>query len=243
MPLDQTLIHKALLHAHRASPARDFLQDAKARLGQIALVSSFGAESAVLLHMVAQIDRAWPVIFIDTRVLFPETLQYQRDLAQHLGLRDIRRIGPDHGDLRALDATGDLHLRDTGACCMLRKAVPLARALHGFDAWVTGRKRHQAATRAQIERVEIEPETGRLRLNPLADWMPSDITTYLEQHALPRHPLTAQGYPSIGCAPCTTRVASGEDTRAGRWRGIEKTECGIHSIGGVPQRSTTGDAR
>lgn len=225
--------HDDLLRPLAHLPAPDFLARAIPRVGKVAMVSSFGADSAVLLHMVAQIDRALPVIFIDTLALFPETLAYQQELAQTLGLRDIRRISPDRNALFTRDPDALLHLSDREGCCQLRKAEPLEHALQGFDAWITGRKRYQAETRKSLKPVEQEPETGRIRLNPLAGWGAEEIGTYLDDHALPRHPLVARGYPSIGCQPCTSPVRTGEDPRAGRWRGSAKTECGIHFIGGV----------
>lgn len=227
--------HDDLLRPLAHLPAPDFLARAVPRVGKVAMVSSFGADSAVLLHMVAQIDRALPVIFIDTLALFPETLAYQRDLAQHLGLRDIRHITPDRHALFTHDPDALMHLSDRESCCQLRKVEPLARALHGFDGWITGRKRYQAETRASLLPIEREPETGRIRLNPLAGWTAADVAAYLDRHALPRHPLVARGYPSIGCQPCTSPVRSGEDPRAGRWRGSTKTECGIHFTGGMMQ--------
>ncbi|MCC5993666.1 MAG: phosphoadenylyl-sulfate reductase [Rhodobacteraceae bacterium] len=242
MPRDATTLTADFLREHARSPAQDFLKDALARAGRVAMVSSFGADSAVLLHMIAQTDRALPVLFIDTLALFPETVTYQKTLAAHLGLRNVQTITPDRGELFARDPDGLLHRADTESCCQLRKAEPLARALAGYDGWITGRKRYQAATRADLDRAEVEPDTGRIRLNPLADWNAAQIRAYLDAHDLPRHPLVARGYPSIGCQPCTTRVLSGEDPRAGRWRGAEKTECGIHFIGGVPTRTRKEDA-
>ncbi len=197
-----------------------------AAFGRLALVSSFGAESVVLLHMVARIDAATPVLFLDTELLFPETLRYQRQVAAALGLRDLRIIRPDREALFARDTEGLLHRADPDACCALRKAEPLARALAGFSGWITGRKRFQGGRRANLQ--PVEADGPRLKLNPLADWRPDDIQAYMARHDLPRHPLVARGYPSIGCAPCTSRAVPGEDPRAGRWRGLEKTECGIH---------------
>lgn len=202
--------------------------------GRLALVSSFGAESVVLLHMVAIVAPDTPVLFIDTQMLFAETLEYQHRLARTLDLRDIRVIRPDSAELAAEDPDDTLHRVDPDACCALRKSRPLEAALRGFDGWITGRKRHQADTRTGLPRFEVA--TGRVRFNPLADWSAADLSAYMDRHALPRHPLTARGYPSIGCAPCTSPVAAGEDARAGRWRGQEKTECGIHFIGGKPVR-------
>lgn len=201
-----------------------------ARLGDFALVSSFGAESVVLLHMAAEIDRRTPVLFLETGMLFAETLAYQREVAERLALRDIRVIRPDSTDLFLHDPEGDLHGRDPDACCAIRKTKPLELALQAFDGWITGRKRHQTGDRARLRPFEVE--AGRLRVNPLADWSPADLGAYMDRHDLPRHPLVAEGFASLGCAPCTTRVAPGEDPRAGRWRGQEKTECGIHFAGG-----------
>ena len=201
-------------------------------LGRVALVSSFGAESVVLLHLVSVVAPQTPVLFIDTRLLFPETLAYQREIAERLDLRDIRVIRAGLTDLTAADPDGTLHQRNTDACCDLRKTLPLDRALAGFDAWITGRKRYQGTTRAALDFFEAEAGTGRIKVNPLAHWGKEDVADYMLNNRLPRHPLVAQGYPSIGCAPCTSKVKPGEDERAGRWRGSDKVECGIHFIDG-----------
>jgi len=196
--------------------------------GRLALVSSFGAESVVLLHMVAVTRPATPVIFLDTEMLFAETLVYQQDLAERLNLRDLRIIRPDAGGLARSDPDSTLHRRDPDACCALRKTAPLHGALAGFDGWITGRKRYQSGTRTTLDFFEVEDGSGRIKVNPLAHWATGDVRTYMEENRLPRHPLVARGYPSIGCMPCTTPVRAGEDPRAGRWRNHDKTECGIH---------------
>lgn len=205
-------------------------------VGQLALVSSFGAESVVLLHMVALARRGTPVIFLETGMLFAETLVYQHELAERLGLRDMRIIHPNTGELKARDPAAMLNQSDPDACCALRKTAPLARALSGFDGWITGRKRYQGAARAGLEFFEVEEVAenigGRLKVNPLAHWQRGDARTYIEENRLPRHPLVAQGYPSIGCMPCTSPVEADEDERAGRWKGRAKTECGIHIVAG-----------
>lgn len=190
--------------------------------GRIALVSSFGAEAAVLLHMLSRIDPTATVLLLDTLLLFPETLTYQQELTTRFGLSDVRRVTPDE----SADPDRTLHHRDTTACCALRKVAPLNTALRGFDAVITGRKRYQTGQRAGMDRFELDGP--RLRVNPLADWTPAQINSYFEAHALPRHPLVARGYPSIGCMPCTSKVHAGEDARAGRWRGEDRQECGIH---------------
>jgi len=222
-----------LNRVHAASEARVLLEDVIRHQypGGVALVSSFGADSAVLLHMVARIDPATPVLFLETGMLFPETLTYQRTLAAHLGLTDLRLIRPDPDDLAADDPDGTLHRENTDGCCFLRKTLPLRRALAPFGAWITGRKRAQAATRAGMELFEEDRENGLLKVNPLASWDSAMVRAYMRAHDLPPHPLVARGYPSIGCAPCTTPVGAGEDPRAGRWRGADKVECGIHFDG------------
>lgn len=215
-------------------------------LGRIALVSSFGAESIVLLHMISVMKPDTPVIFIDTEMLFEETIQYQLDVINRLDLRDVRRIRPAPASLAANDPESLLHLSDKDGCCHLRKTVPLNKALGGFDAWITGRKRFQGATRAALDFFENEDD-HRIKINPLAHWAPQDVQDYIINNRLPRHPLVAKGYPSIGCAPCTSPVKEGEDPRAGRWRGEDKTECGIHIVDGKIVRgpqpiSSKGDA-
>lgn len=201
-------------------------------LGRGALVSSFGAESAVLLHMAAQIDPGLTVIFIDTLMLFPETLAYHERLAADLGLTDVRRIGPDRVELFLQDPETGLHRTDPDACCTLRKARPLERALAPFDVWISGRKRYQGGERARLEMFEHDAPRELIKLNPLAGTSRAELRAYMERHALPPHPLVARGFPSIGCQPCTGTVAPGEETRAGRWRGRQKTECGIHRVAG-----------
>jgi phosphoadenosine phosphosulfate reductase len=204
-------------------------------LGKVALVSSFGAESVVLLHLVSVIAPETPVLFIDTRMLFAETLDYQRQLADTLPLCDVRTIRAAAPRIALEDPDGTLHQFNTDACCGVRKVEPLDRALAGFDGWITGRKRYQGATRQTVEFFEAE-EDLRIKVNPLAHWGRDDLEEYMVNNRLPRHPLVAQGYPSIGCAPCTSPVKPGEDPRAGRWRGSEKTECGIHFVDGKAVR-------
>jgi phosphoadenosine phosphosulfate reductase len=195
--------------------------------GKIALVSSFGADSAVLLHMAAQIDKALPVLFLETGVLFPETLAYRDRLVEFLDLRNVNSIAPARARLDAEDPETFLWSNDPDRCCEIRKVIPLAEALEGFDAWITGRKRFQSATRAALPLFETEEK--RTKINPLANWSATQILAYLEVHELPRHELVAKGYPSIGCIPCTSKVRPGEDPRAGRWRGKAKVECGLHT--------------
>lgn len=194
--------------------------------GRIAVVSSFGADSAVLLHLVAEVDPSTPVIFVDTGRHFPETIAHRDNLVRQLGLRDLRSVGPSPEEVARLDADLSRATWDPDGCCAFRKVAPLEQALRGFDAWITGRKRFQAATRQEMPVFEID---GRhVKINPLAGWSQTEIEAQASRHRLPPHPLAGRGYPSIGCAPCTSPVCLGEDPRAGRWRGLAKTECGIH---------------
>jgi phosphoadenosine phosphosulfate reductase len=193
-------------------------------------MSSFGAESALLLAFVAEAERDMKVLFLNTGKHFPQTLAYRRELADVLGLSNVEDIGPSPEQVSDRDPTGELWAFDPDACCKLRKVEPLNVASLPYDVLVTGRKRGQAATRAAMEIVE-ERGDGQIRINPLAFWSAQDIATEMQRRALPPHPLVAEGYLSIGCAPCTRPVDGHEDARSGRWSGLNKTECGIHVAG------------
>ena len=222
----------------RHHAATDVLAAALSEVPNLALVSSFGAESVVLLHLASLVSKDLPILFIDTEMLFPETLTYQQTLTDHLGLRNVTILRS--GNAAQGDPDGTLHQRDTDVCCAMRKTLPLQTALRGFDGWVSGRKRFQSGSRAALEHFEVEERadaTPRLKINPLAHWATGDVGDYITENRLPRHPLVAQGYPSIGCAPCTSPVAMGEDPRAGRWRHEKKDECGIHFSNGKIIRS------
>lgn len=210
-------------------PAKQILIRALEAFGdRIALVSSFGAESAPLLHLLASIDKATPVLFLDTERHFVQTNAYREELTDRLGLKNVRTIRPDPGELAATDPKGDLWRRDNDACCSLRKVRPLDRALAEFDAWISGRKRMHGNLRAFLPIVEFAHP--HVKINPLARWSAQEIADYMSAHDLPPHPLVEAGFSSIGCWPCTAPTAPGDDARAGRWRGLHKTECGIHRI-------------
>lgn len=229
MPLDGRT--QTLNRMFKDRDARDVLDHAMGQLGEAALVSSFGAESVVLLHMASTINPDVPVLFIDTEMLFPQTLAYQRDVAATLGLSDVRVISASRTDLFEHDNENLLHLHDPDACCALRKTAPLEAALRDVDTWISGRKRYQGVARAAIALFEVDRPLGRLpriKVNPLAHWDSADLNDYITAHNLPRHPLVAQGYASVGCAPCTHKVGVSEGSRTGRWKGQTKTECGIH---------------
>jgi phosphoadenosine phosphosulfate reductase len=194
---------------------------------RLALVSSFGAESAVLLHLAAQVNPDIPVLFLETGMLFGQTLDYRRLLASQLGLRDVRDLRPSFEDLATVDPDATLWRTDTDACCRVRKVLPLDRALDGFDGWITGRKRFHGGGRLTLP--VVETAEGKVKFNPLASWGKAELDAYAAEHDLPAHPLVAAGFPSIGCWPCTSPVDEGADARAGRWAGSQKTECGIHT--------------
>lgn len=200
--------------------------------GRVALVSSFGAESSVLLHLASRVDPGAAVLFLETGKHFPETLAYRDTLIERLGLTGVVNLTPDPETLAAKDESGLRWSYDPDGCCEIRKVIPLAKALAHYDASVTGRKAFQSATRADLPIFELDTSdaAGRLKVNPLIGWSRDDLIAYMDDHDLPRHPLVEQGYPSIGCMPCTSKVAEGEDPRAGRWRGWDKTECGIHDV-------------
>ena len=193
----------------------------------ISIVSSFGADSSVLLHMVSQVDKTLPVYFLETGKHFPETLDYVRTLESHLGLTNVRWLRPDPKDLARFDPNGDLWETDPDSCCHIRKTEPLETEIAKFGGWVTGRKRYQTKERGVLPHFELTSD-DRIKVNPLAYFSDAEVNAYKTQHGLPEHPLFEKGYKSIGCAPCTTIVAEGEDPRAGRWRGLNKKECGIH---------------
>lgn len=214
------------------SRAQDILGVALDReaMGEAALVTSFGTESAVLLHMAAEIRDDVEVLFVDTLKHFPETLEYKSQLTERLGLKCVRDIKPDADDLLAKDPKGIRWSYDPDQCCALRKVTPLETMLSGFPGWITGRKGFQNSEREAVAPFEQVGE--QWRANPLYNWSKQDLEDYFEKHDLPRHPLEAEGYLSVGCAPCTSKVLPGEDIRAGRWRAFDKSECGIHGLPG-----------
>ena len=211
-----------------ASPA-EVIETALKTVGRehLALVSSFGTESAALLKVMADVDPAIPVVFLDTGWLFEETLAYRDTLIATLGLTDVRSIKPLEEALSREDPGLELWFSDPDACCRIRKVEPLARALKPFAAWINGRKRFQGGARAEIP--VVEDDGAKLKFNPFANVSREEIEAIYKMAKLPAHPLIASGYLSVGCMPCSSRAAPGEDARAGRWRGQAKRECGIHT--------------
>ena len=212
----------------RQASAQDILRAAISREwpGELTYVSSFGAESVVMLSLIAEVDPSLPVLFIDTGMHFPQTLDYKDEVIARLGLTGVREITPNETERKVLDPKNMLWKTDADACCALRKVRPLEPALEGFGAWITGRKRFHGGARMSL--AVFEHADGRYKVNPLANWTQADVDAYLEAKDLPRHPLVAQGYPSIGCWPCTQPAADPSDPRSGRWAGQNKSECGLH---------------
>jgi len=214
-------------HLDQATP-REIIETAACALGdRLAVVSSFGAESAVLLKFVADVDPSLPVLFLDTQWLFKETLAYRDTLVIRLGLTDVRTITPSPSALALRDPKRDLCIRDREACCGIRKVEPLAKELAAFDGWLSGRKRFHGGERAALP--VVEADGPRLKFNPLARLTRAELNAVFVAAKLPRHPLQGLGFSSIGCVPCTHRAAAGAGPRAGRWSGLAKTECGIHT--------------
>jgi phosphoadenosine phosphosulfate reductase len=219
----------ALDRALRTASPAEIIEAALKTVGRdkLALVSSFGTESAALLKVMADVDPAIPVVFLDTGWLFEETLAYRDTLVARLGLRDVRSIKPLEQALTREDPDRELWFSDPDACCRIRKVEPLARALAPFSAWINGRKRFQGGLRAEL--AVVEDDGAKLKFNPFANVPREEIEAIFRRADLPQHPLVASGYRSVGCMPCSSRTASDEDARAGRWRGRAKTECGIHA--------------
>lgn len=212
----------------RQASAQEILRAAITREwpGGLTYVSSFGAESVVMLALIAEVAPSLPIVFIDTGMHFPQTLDYKDEVIARLGLTGVREITPNETERKVLDPKNMLWKTDADACCALRKVRPLEPALEGFGAWITGRKRFHGGARMSLP--VFEHADGRYKVNPLANWTQADVDAYLKEKNLPRHPLVSQGYPSIGCWPCTQPAADPSDPRSGRWAGQNKTECGLH---------------
>ncbi len=217
----------AFVEANAGLEGRDLIRTVVREFpGRVAALSSFGAESSVLLHMISEVAPALPIVFLDTGKLFDETILYRDQLVREFGLTDVRIVQPDPSDLKQLDSDGELHKKDTDLCCHVRKTVPMDKTLRGFDVMISGRKRFHGGARANLDFVSFHD--GRLKVEPLAGFTGLELQTYMQQHHLPSHPLKLMGYRSIGCVPCTNVSGTEEDPRAGRWSGSDKTECGIH---------------
>ena len=191
---------------------------------KIAVTSSFGAESPVILHLVSKIDKSVPVIFLNTGKLFPKTLEYLKIIRKKLNLTNIKIFKPDQDFLKKYDPNGNLHKTNPNLCCHIRKTLPLKKSMINYDAWINGRKRFHGFERSKLKKIEMV--NGLIKINPLADWSFNQIKNYMLNNNLPEHPLITEGYKSIGCQPCTSK--SKDSIRDGRWADSLKSECGIH---------------
>src|SRR5262245_11156005 len=194
----------------------------------IALATGFGPEGCVLIDMLAEIDPRAHIFYLDTGLLFAETYALIKRLEFRYGI-SFERKAPDLS-LEAQEEVFGAKLweREPDRCCRLRKVEPLVQTLAGLRAWITGIRRDQSAARATAQAVERDRKFGLIKINPLIRWSSIDVWKYIVTHDVPYNPMHDRGYPSIGCEPCTTQVNAGEDPRAGRWRGVAKTECGLH---------------
>jgi len=207
-----------------ASPDQIIAAAVREFRGRIATLSSFGTEAAVGLSILARVAPETPVLFLDTKQHFPQTLSYRDQLIEKLGLKNVVSLQPEADELVKEDDEARLFETDTSACCQLRKVRPMAKAMVAYDALITGRKRYHGGERTDLRPFEFDGE--RIKVNPLAALRPQEVTAIFRTLDLPQHPMAAMGYPSIGCWPCTA-PADGAGTREGRWAGQDRTECGI----------------
>ncbi len=205
---------------------------------RLTFATGFGAEGCVLIDMIGRLALPVDLFTLDTGLLFPETHALWRRLEERYGVT-IRAVRPARTVEEQARTHGDrLWEREPDRCCALRKIEPLRQALDGFDAWITAIRRDQTADRADAAVLEQDRRFGLAKVNPLVAWTSADVAAYVRENDVPVNPLHQQGYPSIGCLPCTSRVLPGEDPRAGRWRGRVKTECGLHARGAGPALSS-----
>lgn len=209
------------------APATEVASWAAQEFGPLLAVACSMAD-AVLPHLVALAAPDVDVLFLETGYHFPETLQTRRVVAERLPVRVIDVLPRQSVAEQDAEHGKDLFARDPAACCRLRKMEPLAERLAGYEAWVTGVRREEAPTRTSTPIVTWDDAHGLVKINPLAAWTFDELLTYAWANEVPLNPLLSDGYPSIGCQPCTARVAPGDDPRSGRWAGLAKTECGIH---------------
>jgi phosphoadenosine phosphosulfate reductase len=219
----------ALARRFSDAGAAEILAEASARFpGRVVLTCSWQRTSSVLVHLVASQALDVRIVEVDTGLLFPESHDVRERLVERLGIQ-VETLRPRRTvDEQAADEGSELWLRDPDACCALRKVEPLERALEQADAWVSGLRRSSGGERSTVQPFSLDPKRGVIKVAPLWQWSSQDVDDYLVEHDLPVHALHAQGYPSIGCVPCTRPVAPGEDERAGRWAWTGKTECGLH---------------
>jgi phosphoadenosine phosphosulfate reductase len=212
-----------------AAPQEILAWAARIFRGRLALACSFGGPSGlVLLDMAMQIDASIPVYYLDTGLLFPETYEHVRLMAQRYGIKPVAVRPAQTLEEQAETHGAALWERDPDRCCSLRKVQPQRAFLKGFEAWISGVRRDQSSARGAMDIVGWDRKFDLVKINPLANWTEEMVWTYIHAHEIPYNPLHDRGYPSIGCVTCTVRVNPGDDPRAGRWPGFAKTECGLH---------------
>ena len=219
----------ALAAGLQHASAVDILREATDRFpGRVVLTCSWQRTSSVLVHLIAENALDVRIVEVDTGLLFPESHDVRERLIARYGI-EVETLRPRRSvEEQAADVGSELWLRDPDACCGLRKVEPLERALEGADAWISGLRRSSGGTRAALQPISLDTARGVVKVAPLWQWSSEDVEQFCLQHDVPVNDLHAQGYPSIGCAPCTRPVAPGEDERAGRWAWTGKTECGLH---------------
>ena len=193
---------------------------------KIVYVCSFGTESAIILHLISKISKDIPILILNTHFLFEETIKYKDDLLKLLGLRNCHEVFPDDKLLKKFDSDNDLWKTEVDKCCNLRKVLPLEKSLTNFEAWISGRKTYHLAERKNLKAFEIINK--KIVVNPLFKSSKDFVENYFLLNELPKHPLVAKGYLSIGCKHCTIKTNNIKDLREGRWSDKTKTECGIH---------------
>jgi len=219
----------SLAEEFEGAPPQSILRWAIDEFGaDVGLATGFGTEGCILVDMVSRIDPGARIFYLDTDLLFPETYQLRDRLAERYGVRFERRATPRSLEQQALRHGEKLWERDPDLCCRLRKVEPLREMLSELRAWITAIRREQSPARANARVIERDSRFGLIKINPLASWSKREVWQYIREHDVPYNPLYDQGYSSIGCLPCTTPVQINEHARAGRWRGFQKTECGLH---------------
>ena len=197
---------------------------------RLTMATAFGAEGCCLIHMLAEIEPGVRIFNLDTGYQFPETLQLRERIKERYDI-EVELVRPDQTvEEYETEHRGPLYVLNPDRCCHDRKLVPLRRAVQGYDAWISAIRRDQTAHRAAAGIVQWDRKFGLVKVNPLLNWTKRDVWNFVAKHDVPYNPLHDQGYPSIGCYPCTRPVADGQDERAGRWAGSSKKECGLHAL-------------
>ncbi len=226
MYFDQNEVKELNKEFHKSSPEEIIRKSRNLFKDKIVYISSFGIESAIILHMISQIDKNFPIALLNTNFLFKQTLDYKNKLIKSLNLKNFVEIFPDNSKLQKDDPNNNLWKSDVEKCCELRKVKPLNKFLKKYNAWISGRKSYQGGERFDVQPFEFN--NGKVVVNPLANFEKKFVLLYFNNNNLPKHPLVEEGYLSVGCTHCTFKPKNIEDPRSGRWINQTKTECGIH---------------